>query len=200
MNRILTQPPQGTPTTYVFGAPLWLVLVFRCVLLILGCVTAVLSAQSWPVMPLTAQIVAALLIPALLASPIWSGPWQYAARFIANEYGIYFPAYPPLILPASTQRSEVWLAVPWQHIANIRLANAFGEDGNCVAFDIKGSSDEKSRFFEAVGSPKDRPAQMKNTISVAYGGWPPSPAHAVQRLLHLRLRSETQPVLPLVRE
>lgn len=199
MNRILTKPPQGTPTTYVFGAPLWLVLIFRCVLLVLGCVTAVLSVRSWPVMPLTAQIVAALLIPALLASPIWSGPWQYTARFVADEDGMYFPAYPPLILTTSAQRSDVWLSVPWEHIANIRLTSAFGEDGNCVAFDVKVTSDEKSRFFEAAGNPKDRPAQMKNTISVAYGGWPPSPSHAVQQLLHLRLRSEAQAVAPLFR-
>lgn len=200
MNRILTKRPKDTPAMYVFGAPLWLVPVCRCVLLVLGCVTAVLSAQNWPVMPLTAQIMAALLIPALLASPIWTSPWQYPARFIANEGGIYFPAYTPLTLLAAPQRTEEWLAVPWEHIVNIRLASAFGENGNCVAFDIVVSSDETSRFFEAVGSPRDRQRQRKNTISVAYGGWSPSPAHTVQRLLRLKLRSETQPAAPLFRE
>ena len=104
---------------------------------------------------------------------------------------MYFPTYPSLTLSiAKPQIEEEWLEVPWKHIANIRIATEAGEDGRCAAFDIQASPIEKSRFFEAVGVPRDRGEQLSATISAAFGGWPPSAARVVQKLQSLSLRSE----------
>lgn len=191
MNCMLTTQPWPTPATLVFGAPSWLVLGVRCVLLFAGGITAVLSAQHWSAMPLFARFLAALIAPALIGGAAWPRPWRYTTKFIANENVMYFPAYPSLTLSTSKpQVEEVWLEVPWKHIANIRVATEIGEDGRCAAFDIQSTPIERSTFFEAVGIPRDRGEQLPTTVSVAYGGWPPSSARVVQKLQSLSLRSE----------
>ena len=191
MNHILPTQPGPTPATLVFGSPPWLVLGFRCVLLFAGCITAVLSAQHWSAMPLFARFLGALIAPTIIGWAAWPRPWRYKTKFIANEKGMYFPAYPSLTLStAKPQIEEEWLEVPWKHIANIRIATEAGEDGRCAAFDIKASPSEKSRFFETVGVPRDRGEQLSATVSAAFGGWPPSAARVVQKLQSLSLRSE----------
>ena len=101
---------------------------------------------------------------------------------------MHFPVYPPLTLSTKMQRPEAWLAVPWAHIRHIRLASEVGEDGKCLAFDVLVASEEESRFFEAVGSPRDRQERLPTLVFAAYGGWPPSPVHAMAHLQRLSLR------------
>jgi hypothetical protein len=151
--------------------------------------TAFLSAKQWSAMPLFARFLAALIAPSLIAGAMWPRPWRYTTRFIANESGVYFPAYATLTLGKS-QIEEEWLGVPWEHITNIRVATESGEDGKCIAFDIQASPSERSRFFEAVGVPRDRSKPLSETVFAAYGGWPPSPSRAVQKLHSLSLRGE----------
>ncbi len=191
MNRILRTQPGITPETFVFASPRWLIVGFRSLLFVTGAATAVLCAQHWPAMPLFARFLAALIAPSLLVGSAWHQPWIYTTRFIANESGMYFPVYPPLTLSKKNPQVEIeWLGVPWKHIANIRVATESGESGKCIAFDIQASPIEKSRFFEAVGVPRDRNDQLPATVHAAYSGWPPSPLRAAQKLHYLSLRSE----------
>ncbi|OYT91142.1 MAG: hypothetical protein CFE43_14975 [Burkholderiales bacterium PBB3] len=122
----------------------------------------------------------------LIISSVWNRPWQNTVHFVANEHGIYFPAYPAMTLIATPQRVE-WLEVPWKHISNIRLVSALGEHGKCVAMDIQVSFLEETRFFEGVGVPNDRLTKTVATVSAAYSNWPPFPAEVFSRLSTLRL-------------
>jgi len=194
MNRILSAPPDLTPATFVFGSPPWLVIGIRCFLLFAGVITAFLCAQQWSVMPLFARLMAALIAPSLIAGSVWPRPWRNTARFIANESGIYFPAYPALTLSSSkSEIGEQWLGVPWESIANIRIATESGEDGKCIAFDIQVSASEKAKFFQAVGIPRDRSESVAETVCAAYGGWPPSRSRAVRKLHSLSSQNEANP-------
>ncbi|MBC7956146.1 MAG: hypothetical protein H7Y33_09790 [Cytophagales bacterium] len=150
---------------------------------------ATLLALHWPAMPWPARILAVILAPGLLAWSAWPQPWRHVTRFIANEDGMYFPAYPPLTISASSTLHEEWLEVPWENIVDIRLAREVGEDGKCVAFDVLVTASERSRFFAAVGTPRDRREPAPAQVSAAYGGWPRSPARVVEQLESLRLRS-----------
>jgi len=187
VNRILPQRPEDEEGAYTFGTPPWLVLAFRGVLLGAGFATGILLGLHWKAMPWPACLLAACLFPSLMAWSLWPRPWRYMVRFIANQRGMYFPAYPVLSLSTPSPPAEAWLEVPWRHISNIRLANEVGEDGRCVALDIEVSSDEKSKYFGAVGIPRDRQGKLSPLVFAAYGGWPPSPADAVARLTRLRL-------------
>ncbi|MEO6277288.1 hypothetical protein [Roseateles sp.] len=189
MNRLLPKPPTPNPTTFVYRPPPWLMLGFRCAMLVVGAVTAVMLALHWQAMPLWAALLAGLLTPALMGGSAWPRLWRDTTRFIADETGMFFPAYPALTFAATEPRQEAWLAVPWQHVANIRVATEVGEDGSCVAFDLQVSPSERARFFGTVGEPRDRRGQRSAQVFAAYGGWPPSAKPAAARLLSLQSRS-----------
>jgi hypothetical protein len=160
---------------------------FRCGLLVAGAVTAVMLARQWQVMPLWAALMAGLLAPALMGFSVWPRAWRDTTRFIADETGMFFPAYAALTLGATEPgQEEAWLAVPWQHVTNIRVATEIGEDGRCVAFDLQVSPSERARFFETVGEPRDRRGRHPALVFAAYGGWPPSAKPVAQRLLSLQ--------------
>jgi hypothetical protein len=190
VNRTLPTQPGSTPETLVFGSPPWFVVGFRSVLFFVGCITAVLCAQNWSAMPLFARFLGALIAPTLVGWSVWPRPWRCTTKFIANENGMYFPAYRSLTFSMSEpQIEEAWLEVPWKHIADIRVATEAGEDGSCAAFDIQASPSERSRFFGSVGVPRDRSEQLSATVSAAFGGWSPSPVRVVQKLQDLSSRS-----------
>lgn len=189
MHRTLPERPEDTPDTYIAETPAWLVWIFRSVLMAAGCATAVLLAQHWRAMPWPACLIAVSLSPALVAWALWSRPWRYMVRFIANGNGMYFPAYPGLLLSREAPPPVTWLEVPWQHISNIRLAREVDESGRSVALDIEASADEATRFFGAVGIPQDRRERHPAKVFAAYGGWPPSPAKTLAQLQRLKTDS-----------
>ena len=187
MNRILSTPPAPTPQTFVFGTGSWLVFGFRCFLFFAGAMATVISTQHWAVTPLVARFLAVIVASSLLVWSVWPKPWRYTTRFIANENGVYFAAYPTLTLSrAQPEVMESWIGVPWKHITNIRVATESGEDGKCVAFDVQASPIEKASFFGSVGIPRDRGEPSTTTVFAAYGGWPPSAMHAAQKLHNLK--------------
>jgi hypothetical protein len=196
MNHTLSKRPDSSPTTVVFGAPSWLVMGLRCVLAVMSCVAAALSSLHWSGMPWAARLLVAFLAPALVAWSIWPRPWRRVTKFIADDGGMYFAAHSPLMVWSKPRETEEWLQVPWPHIDNIRLAREAGEDGHCVAFDLQVTTTERSRFFAAVGTPRDRRDVPEAGFTAAYGGWPPSPAQVVEQLKSLRLRSGLPPGQP----
>ena len=123
VNRILPTRPAPTPQIFVFGPESWFVFGFRCFLFFAGAIATVISIQHWAVMPLVARLLAVVVASSLLVWSVWPQPWRYTTRFIANENGVYFAAYPTLTLSrGQPDLKESWLAVPWKHITNIRVA------------------------------------------------------------------------------
>lgn len=111
MNRILHTQPRSTPATLIFRSPPWLVLSVRCVLFFVGGITAVLCTQHWSAMPLFARFLGALIAPTLVGWSVWPRPWRYTTKFIANENGMYFPAYPSFTLSTTKPQAQEAAAI-----------------------------------------------------------------------------------------
>ncbi|MDR3370403.1 hypothetical protein [Rhodoferax sp.] len=193
MNQIFPKRPTLVGEHYVHRIPAWLTTLLRLAFGIMAIATAILSYQNWGQMPLGFRGLVCVLVPALTFFALYKDMWG-TIKFMAATDGIFFPCNELLVTVLGQGRKNAWLLVPWSNIANVRLAKYLDNDNDlktCVAFDLRISQEEQARFFHYAGSPTDRARHSENSLSIAYGGTPPSPKKVFTLLQDLKLRQGT---------
>jgi hypothetical protein len=184
MNQILPSLPLISGEHYVHRPPVWLTAVVRLAFGLMAIVTAVWAYLDWSTSPLGFRLLACILVPAFCFSSLRSDVWG-GADFIATDKGIFFPCNELRVITLGRDRKDSWLWVPWSNIENLRLAEYDDHDNDrrtCVAFDLNVSGEERADFFRGASNPVDSTIHPDNLLSVAYGGFPPSPKEVFTRL------------------
>ena len=194
MNRVLFERPQVEGDAHVHGTPLWLLTTLRLVLVVGGLGTILFVFMSPDSQfkqrghthdAITSPLL--LVFGLAVALGFYGKIWRRQAKFIADGRAVYFPCNELLVAPRDRSPSSAWLEVPWQHISNLRRTTKTTptDQGDCVAFDVQVSPEEREKFFRRVSRPDDNRNRHGAVLSVAYNDFPPSVAAILRKLLAL---------------
>jgi hypothetical protein len=192
MNKLLAELPTPRGRFFAARAPLWLTRLLRLLSACFGCATLWFSARGWSDMPVWAQLLAGVLVPAFFLMAFHPRGWARLSSvpfFQADEAGMYFPSQRNNELG----RASRWLFVPWEGISNIRVDRCFagleGSDADgsspCAAFDVIATPDEIAEYFVAALT-KEGPVPGVAVPVAFYASSPPLPGIVIERLLELR--------------
>lgn len=184
--RVIASPPRE-PGQHVHAAPAWLSAAVRASFAAAGATLGVLAAGDWPRMPPWAQVLSAVLSPAMVGLALWRAPWRNTPKFVAGPSGVCFPCNELLVMRPAGRDEPSWLLVPWDDVDNLRLSRSTGDDGStCVAFDVRLDAERAGRYMGRVASPDDRRGGSAGLVHVAFDDALPSPRRTLNRLVAMR--------------
>lgn len=180
--------PRPSGAHYIHRTPPWLVICLRIVCAAFALAVAWLSAQEWATMPIPARMLIGVLLPALAYCALSRRVWRGTVKFLADARGIHFPHNSLLVRTLGEPQKAEWLLVPWQRIANIRVAEVPTEDGAApgLCLDVQVTTAQADDFLAHVALPQDKRAAKPGWVAVGYADRPPHPAKTVARLSALK--------------
>ncbi|MDO9365487.1 MAG: hypothetical protein Q7T58_03960 [Methylotenera sp.] len=189
MNKRLPEMPNLGSEAYAPMMPEWFANSLRLFSVLFAIALAWFSIHDWAKMPLWAQWLVCILVPAFLFSALHSKGWsQYSSIpcFLADHLGMYFKHKNALTThlgknaEIENNQRKNWLFVPWENISNIRISKVSTHDGsfNGAVLDVKATEEELVAFFS--GKQIDKHVRPDGSVSVAfYMNVPPMPRKVV---------------------
>ncbi|QID18474.1 hypothetical protein G3580_13040 [Nitrogeniibacter mangrovi] len=183
-NVVLDALPMPDGRGYRALSPGWFVAILRIVSVGFAVLTAWVAAGHWHTMPVWAQVLVGVLVPAFLLMGLHPRGWaQYATKpFLqADRRGLYLPSLTSSTLgrPAVSR----WLFLPWAHVSGLRLARVMTDEGAspCVACDVVARAEQIDEFF--LGTPLKADVTADGRVPVAvYIQVLPRPKEVLARL------------------
>lgn len=168
--------------------PKWATNMLRLLSLGFAVGSAWLAMQEWHRMPLFAQVIMAILPPAMLYAAAHPKGWATLSTvpfFLADRNGLYFKHKMADVTHLGKDAESKnalragWLFVPWEHISNIRIEKVRGNEGTVSGgvLDVQASEDELKDFFGHWQYQKSGEASVAFYVNI-----PPSPRTVVAQV------------------
>jgi hypothetical protein len=184
--RILDHPPEG-PGCYVLRTPVWLKRLLRSGFLLAAAGLVWLAFREWTTMPLPAQLLVGVLVPAFTMFSLWNRIWRCTVRFVADRSGLYFPDSTQQVLHLGASAAPRWLHVPWHSVTRLRIARSADDGGGqCIAMDVAVAEAHRDAFFRYAGAAVEEGMPEQGVLRIAYDDSPPHPRRTLARLQALR--------------